>query len=131
MPGLVTQVKGFIEDLFDTGIEGIDETLIDEEPIEEEPATTINRKNISAVRPLNTHGYEVVVIEPTTFNDSLELFESIMDKMGTHLKCSYPQLLLPDLNCLGNSLIRLIIQQEQKHCKGRNTGSQNYKKNPV
>ena len=80
MPGLVTQLKEFIGDLFP---EESDIDLLDgaeEETETEEIAAPASRKPLSAVRPLNTHGYEVVVIEPTSFNDSLEIAKNLSER---------------------------------------------------
>ena len=78
MPGFVSKVKNYLEELFDTeGIIDVDDPILEEPAIEEEP-TTIKR-NLSNVRQLNTH-YEVVVIEPTTFNDSLEIAKNLTER---------------------------------------------------
>lgn len=81
MPGLVSQFKEFIGELFpeDTDIDLLDET--ENEPDAEEAIAPTNKKApLSAVRPINTHGYEVVVLEPTSFNDSLEIAKNLTER---------------------------------------------------
>ena len=81
MPGLVTQLKEFIGDLFpeENDIDLLDETEAETET-EDIIAPTNKKAPLSAVRPINTHGYEVVVIEPTSFNDSLEIAKNLSDR---------------------------------------------------
>ncbi len=82
MPGIVTQLRGFIDDLFMPDEDGIEGLIDDTKEVEDtdDIVTPEKRKPLSAVRPLNTHGYEVVVIEPTTFNDSLEIAKNLSER---------------------------------------------------
>ncbi len=78
--GLVAQVKEFIGELFP---EETDIDLIggeEEETEATEEIVTPTRKPLSAVRQINPHGYEVVVVEPTSFNDSLEIAKNLSER---------------------------------------------------
>jgi cell division inhibitor SepF len=81
VPGLVTQLKEFIGDLFpeENDIDLLDETE-NEAETEDIIAPASKKAPLSAVRPINTHGYEVVVIEPTSFNDSLEIAKNLSER---------------------------------------------------
>ena len=75
--GLVEQAKGFLRDLFP---ENEDDWIEEPGDIEEEPVTTTIRKdNIAPIKNF-THGYEVVVFEPTSFNDSLEIAKNLTER---------------------------------------------------
>ena len=85
MSGLLKQVKGFIDELFiQDDPEFMDDPIVNDETKEEDNTESISlrtdKRAVTPIRPLNNHGYEVVVIEPTSFNDSLEIAKNLSER---------------------------------------------------
>ena len=47
---------------------------------EEQETTSSRKREIGVVRPINTRGYEVMVVSPKSFYDSLEITKNLIDR---------------------------------------------------
>ncbi len=96
MSGLVNKVKNFIEENFVSAFEDEDEMFEElnragrEYPIRNnlalEPTLQAKeRSSLKVVRHPSTGGYEVIVIEPRSFEESLEIVNNLRDKRSVIL----------------------------------------------
>lgn len=81
MSALVNQIMK----IFDLG-EPVDEFGPDDDGFAEELGTeeaapvASKRKDLGVVRPINTRGYEVMVVSPKSFDESLEISKNLIDR---------------------------------------------------
>ena len=47
---------------------------------EEQETTSSRKREIGVVRPINTRGYEVMVVSPKSFDESLEITKNLIDR---------------------------------------------------
>ena len=81
MSALVNQIMKIFDlgeptDEFGTDYDDFTEELETEET---QPVST-KRKDLGVVRPINTRGYEVMVVSPKTFDESLEIAKNLIDR---------------------------------------------------
>ena len=81
MSALFSQIKDFFTDLYEQGDEyRSDYDELAEELTEEEAPTSSRRKDLGVVRSINTRGYEVMVVSPKSFDESLEISKNLIDR---------------------------------------------------
>ncbi|MCR4880940.1 MAG: cell division protein SepF [bacterium] len=68
--------RGVVEPDFDDEEYGIEDELETEDiaPVEKK------REKVSVVRPINARGYEVMVVSPKSFDESLEISKNLIDR---------------------------------------------------
>ncbi len=60
---------------------GYDDLIDEEEPVVDEVApVTTKREKPSVVRSINTRGYEVMVVSPKSFDESLEIAKNLTER---------------------------------------------------
>ncbi len=80
MSALVNQIMK-IFDLGETTEEfGPDYEDFAEELETEEAPVSSKKEKLGVVRPINTRGYEVMVVSPKTFDESLEISKNLIDR---------------------------------------------------
>ena len=81
MSALVNTIKNLFEGIVEPG-----EEIIDDYPYEETEGTedvipvSTKREKVSVVRPINARGYEVMVVSPKSFDESLEISKNLIDR---------------------------------------------------
>ena len=81
MSALVNTIKNLFEGIVEPGEEIIDDYPYDETEGTEDIIPVSNKKErVSVVRPINARGYEVMVVSPKSFDESLEISKNLIDR---------------------------------------------------